>query len=201
MLNTYVLKYSTLSNPKIKPEVVDAIQNQLDHFSCSRSTFIQEFATRHIASYEQAGESRTYLFLEEERNRLLGFFTLGMSSVEWGKVRESQGWKAAFTKKERRAIEQSMFGKKGFIGVYTIGELVRADGVSSEELPGYIILASAIEKISAARDIAGGRFVLVDSRKKLFEHLYKPVGFIQIDERSNPNPDETEPFVVSLLVL
>lgn len=197
----YILPFGDILNGRIDPEQAERIMKQLSLFSCQRSQHITDFSREKMTAYEQASESRSYLFLKAKDDELLGFFTLGLTSMEWGNIENSDGWRKGFTKKQRRALSHGLFKRSGFVGMFTIGELARKDGIGKEELPGALILSAALHYIEEARKFSGGRFVLVDSRRKLFEALYQQAGFVEVDTRPSPNEGEIEEFVISILPL
>lgn len=100
----YILPFGDILNGRIDPEQAEHIMKQLSLFSCRRSQHITAFSREKMTAYEQASESRSYLFLREQDNELLGFFTLGLTSMEWGNIENSDGWRKGFTKKQRRAL-------------------------------------------------------------------------------------------------
>ena len=183
------------------PERAERIRESLGTFSCKRSSNIEDFIHGNMENSERWGESRSFLILEKGTDRLLGFFTLGLTTVSWNDVQDSDAWRQGVSGKKRKRMAKGLRVRDGHIGVYTIGELARADGVSSEELPGMALLDEAVNCILAARSRVGGRFVLVDSRPVLYERLYSRVGFTEFSRRESPNNNETEEFIVSLLFL
>ncbi|NMN02664.1 hypothetical protein [Bifidobacterium panos] len=183
-----------------EPERAERIKDSLGSFSCRRSPHIERFAHRQMEIAEKQGESRSYLLLEQGTDAFLGFFTLGLTSVDWEQVENSDGWKSAYGKKKRKSFSSGLMKRDGsHIGVFTIGELARDDNVSAEELPGAQILREALGYVIEAQHITAGRFVLVDSREILYRKLYGLAGFTEIAQRKSPNPDEDIPFVVSIL--
>ncbi|WP_158520386.1 hypothetical protein [Bombiscardovia coagulans] len=161
-------------------------------------TIVDFMATGEVYWNEDCGESRTYLVLEKGSNDLLGFFTLGITSLEWTSVKNSEFWQGLSGKKQKH-LSRHMHNKDGFIGVYTIGELARRNDVGRERLPGETLLQEALARILEARQIAGGRFVLVDSRKKLYERLYSKAGFQKVAEKESPNGPDDGIFFISML--
>lgn len=184
---------------KNEPERVEVIKKALDTFSCVRSPFIENFVHKDIIESEECGESRSFLLLEEGTDRLLGFFALGITSILWEDVEKSDGWRKAHTRRERRVLSRGLHLKNGHVGAFTIGELARADNVSKDELSGETLLGEALSTIMKARRMVGGRFILVDSRRKLYERLYSNAGFMEFDVRKSPNEGDSEEFVVSVV--
>lgn len=182
-----------------EPERVEVIKKALDTFSCVRSPFIEKFVHEDIIKSEECGESRSFLLLEEGTDRLLGFFALGITSILWENVEKSAGWRKAHTKKERRVLNRGLHLKDGYVGAFTIGELARADTVSKNELSGETLLGEALSMIMKAHRMVGGRFILVDSRRKLYERLYSNAGFMEFAVKDSPNEGESEEFVVSIV--
>lgn len=176
------------------------LKKQMKEFSCCRSSTIQSFITTDkIYNGENHGESRSYVICDSNR-RLNGFFTLGITAIEWNTVEKSSAWKA-LSRKKKKHLGNYLRTNAGYIGIYTIGELARKDGVKSEDLPGKVILMFALRSILKASKIAGGRFVLVDSRRTVFDSLYHEAGFMEVGTKESPNKGEDEQFIISLLPL
>lgn len=175
------------------------MKKALDTFCCERFPFIENFVHKEIIRFEQCGESRSFLLLEKGTDRLLGFFALGITSILWENVEKSEGWRKAHTKNERRVLSRGLHLKDGHVGAFTIGELARADGVSKNELSGETLLGEALSMVMKARRMVSGRFILVDSRRKLYERLYSKAGFTEFSVRNSPNEGDSEEFVVSVV--
>lgn len=69
----YILPFGDILNGRIDPEQAEHIMKQLSLFSCRRSQHITAFSREKMTAYEQASEYRSYLFLREQDNELLGF--------------------------------------------------------------------------------------------------------------------------------
>lgn len=183
------------------PSFEEIIKPQLANFECEMpSASIQKFITGDMVhAYEKYGESRTYLINRKDKGEVLGFFTVGLSSFELP-TDDDPFWKNMSRSVRKRHVS-GVHTKQGVVGTYTIGELARRKGIGSETLPGSVILKEAIKQVQNAQQYAGGRFVLVDSRKTLYHCLYKPAGFRKVTTKESPNGEGEEEFIVSVRLL
>lgn len=184
--------------------LVDSLKQQMKGFECDvQSSTIERFVcTDQVYLKEKCGESRTYVMYErpdgESEPVLLGFFTLGVTSLQWETV-ENSDYYLGLNNKQKKHLTQFLYGRRDHIGLYTIGELARAKSTPKEKLPGAVILKEALDMVKRAQQIAGGRFVLVDSLPVLYERLYKGAGFEVVDEKKVPGEKGEEDCYVSLL--
>lgn len=201
------IEYSVAGIAQMKrtlgPSFEDIIKPQLTDFECEMpSDSIQRFINSDMVhSYEKYGESRTHLILATREGEpiVLGFFTVGLSSFQLPTEGDS-----FWENMSRRVKKQHISGihtKEGVVGTYTIGELARRKGIGSDALPGSVILKEAIKQVQNAQQYAGGRFVLVDSRKTLYDCLYEPAGFRKVTTKESPNGEGEEEFIVSVRLL
>ena len=172
--------------------VAGTVRRQLDSFSCARSTHIEKFARESVHRWEKNGNSRTYVLittLSDGTIRVPGFFTVGMTSLDLSRA--------------SNAVRKKLMGDISFeqTGAFSIAELARADDFSNAQLPGSTILDEAKSVIKKARGLVGGRFLVVDSRKEIFERLYRPAGFREVDIAEPPPGMEDASFVTSCAVI
>jgi hypothetical protein len=166
------------------------VKERLAAFNCKRSPHIQEFARGAVHRWEKHGHSRTYVLLTGEVDfQVPGFFTVGMTSLD-------------FSRASRRTRERLMGDiSMEQTGAFSIAELARSDDFTNAQLPGSVILDEAKAVISRARAWVGGRFLVVDSRQEIFDRLYQPAGFKQIDVATPPIGMEDTSFVTSCAVI
>ena len=121
--------------------------------------------------------------------RVPGFFTVGVTSLDLTRA--------------SKTVRKKLMGDISFdqTGAFSIAELARSDDFSNAELPGSTILDEAKSVIKSARGLVGGRFLVVDSRKEIFERLYQPAGFRQVDVSAAPIGMEDADFVTSCAVI
>jgi hypothetical protein len=180
--------------------IAHKIKQSMKDFECLDLRTITRFITSdQVYLTEKHAESHTHLILNKNDRSLIGFFTLGLTSVDWEKVECSDGWSGLSGKKRDRYSKGMYLQEDPHIGVYTIGELARSKQIEPKDFPGSIILKEALGQLFEACELAGGRFILVDSMRKLYDHLYSRAGFIEIDSKPAPDPDDTEEYVVSIL--
>lgn len=171
--------------------LADGVNERLSQFRCERSSHLQNFARTDVHKYEAHGHSRTYVIItaSDETIDVAGFFTVGMTALNLTQA----------TASARKKLMGSVSLKQ--TGAYSIAELARSDDYSSEQLPGSTILDEAKEVIKRARNYVAGRFVVVDARQEVFEQLYRPAGFRQIDVATPPLDMQDVAFVTACAVI
>ncbi|MCI2158474.1 hypothetical protein [Bifidobacterium crudilactis] len=193
-----VSELDSLSDQKI----VQNLKSQMRDFECLDTRTVKRFiTTENVYIAEDHGESRTYLAINEDDNSMIGFFTLGLTSVKWEKITCSEGWSALSKKKQAKYSKGVRQSTDGYVGVYTIGELARSSRFTHEDFPGTVLLREAISQVMRAREISGGRFLLVDSLQHLYDALYSKAGFIRIGDLEAPDEDDEAQYCVSILTL
>lgn len=170
------------------PELRDRVYARLQEFECERSEHLQAFARHTVAKWEQHGHSRTYVLINPVGDGdidVAGFFTVGMTALDYSNANSSL----------RKKLSGAVSSKR--TGAYSIAELARSDRYTSEDLPGSVILSEAKRVIAEARQYVAGRFAVVDCQPKVFENLYEPAGFRQIDVAEPPKGMEDHNFITA----
>lgn len=172
--------------------VLSAFQSLLleciNSFTCKKSSYHEDFLKQKAAPNDAVNTSKTYILFntnlleklehkvlseEEQEFLVIGYYTIGLASLNCEKESISS------TTKKR--LRNHHYRKDGAIGCFVIGELCRSDKYTNSDIPGSEILSACIGSIKEAQDIIGGRFVLVESRKAVFDALYAPEGFSVIE--------------------
>jgi len=183
---------AAIADLKTYPDLLAHIESRLAAFECARSPHLQEFARGGYRNYERHGHSRTYVFMvpsAEHEVDVPAIFSVGQASLDFSKA----------TASHRKRLMGNY--SQEHTGGYLIAELARADGYSSRQLPGRVILEEAMAAIHQARRHVGGRFVLVDSQELVAERLYAPYGFRRLALCDPPRGMEQASFVTSVLVI
>lgn len=176
-----------------RPDLKQHVEAKLTEFQCARSPHLQKFAQGEYQRYEQYDHTRTYVFLAPSSGgvEVPAFFSVGKA------VLDLSGANSASKTLKKRLMGDFSFTQNG---AYAIAELARDDRVSSETLPGKVILSEALDVVKAARRFIGGRFIIVDSQEKVFESLYQPYGFRKLGLSEPPRGMEGKNFVTSVLL-
>lgn len=170
------------------PALAQRVTASMASFPCERSAHIQDFARSKVAGAERYGASRTYVLLVPDREfgvDVGAFFTVGLVNISFENA--------------SKALKKKLTGSttRDKAGAYSIAELARSDRYGCSELPGSVILDEAKQVIARARRLVTGRFVVVDSQPHIFERLYRPAGFKQVDVATPPIGMEEVDFVTS----
>ncbi|WP_172145950.1 hypothetical protein [Bifidobacterium panos] len=201
MKNMHLFALRDVLSTDFDKEKADSIRKKISLFSCKRTEHIERFAHNQMITAESYGESRSFLFLEDDTDDLVGFFTTGLTVIDWPKQVEPSEWWQSLSKKRRNVFTKGVFSSNGIMPAFTIGEIARDDRYTNEDLPGETILRHALAKILEAQRYAAGRLILVDTRRKLFDRLYREAGFEVFGTRPSPNGEGDEEFVIALLSL
>ena len=170
----------------------DRIVERLQAFDCSKSAHLQNFARGEVYRWEAHGHSRTYVMITPDGDDdidVAAFFTVGMARLDLTKASKSQQKKLC----GNISMDQT--------GAFSIAELARSDRYTNVQLPGAMILESALAVIESARALVGGRFVVVDAQPVVFDALYSKAGFSQIATAASPRGMEDAAFITACRVL
>lgn len=177
-------------DPKLE-DLARLVRDRLDSFECERSPHIQDFARGAVHRWEKHGHSRTYVLISSEGGNVdvPGFFTVGVTMLDLSQASKSNRAKLMGD----ITMDQT--------GAFSIAELARSDRYSAAQLPGSVILDEAKEVVKRARGYIGGRFLVVDSRREIFDRLYGPAGFRMVNVAEPPRGMEDANFVTSCCII
>lgn len=190
-LNYSVVSLSSLADNKYEL-LRNRVMERLGEFKCARSTHLQQYARQNVTKWEKHGHSRTYVFiapLGDSDIVVPAFFAVGMNMMDLSEADRS------VKKKISGAISQLQ------TGAFCITEFARSDEFSSAQLPGHVILDEARNVICEARKYVGGRYLVVDSQRDVFEKFYSKHGFREIGLAQQPAGMEDSDFVTSCCVI
>lgn len=167
---------------------MEVFGESISNFSCAKNEDLAEFLHNSAEKFERLDKSRTYLFVEKDElggPRILGYFSIAVHSVNvpegmgMRKIRMLDGYSA-----KRNGAVVSV------VPAYLIGQLAKND-MYSHELSGDEMLAAAISTIEKARNVAGGRLIVIDCKpiEKLHE-FYTRNGFILIGHDEETGLDQ-----------
>jgi hypothetical protein len=199
----------TLEKDSGVPDILARFLNSgIDSFECARSPHHTDFIRNKARNNEASGASRTYLLvnfdlLDELANTdtpaacdpaeyIVGYFAIGLTSLDLS----DEG----FSNKQRKRLRGGAYTKDGVLGCYVIGEICRSSRYTSEHVAGIAMLEDCIQAIRQAHSIAGGRCVIVESRKSVYESMYSKLGFDEMPIRGGQT-DDGEEMLVSILGL
>jgi len=149
------------------------LQSLLSSFHCSAEPAAENFLKNTAIRHEKNGISRTYLFLEQDREDkdiVVGFFTLAVKCLSVNKQHSIP-----------EEIFEQMNVDKGVAQAYLLGQLAKADG--TEKGFGRAMIEVAFEIFSNGNDMFGCRVVRLDCRDKLLGY-YESCGFTSAGKNS-----------------
>lgn len=159
------------------------LDNILKRFSCQNEKDLETFLHSKAIIYEKSNIGKTFLLvdekeLEDNNFKIIGFFTLGITSIDISNISSNR----------RRKMLDSIPGrdKLSSISAYLIGQLGRCDSYSKEKLPGEIILKEAYAAIDRAIEVIGGNLLILECREHMFSKFYEKYDFKKLyDELDN----------------
>lgn len=190
-----LIPYEVFSLAELEGEGFEAVREQvhasLESFDCERSSHLQEFARGKVHNGESHGHSRTYVLVTalDGVSDVAAFFTIGMATLD---LREA-------SKRLRTRLSGNIPVEQ--TGAFSIAELARHDRYSKDQLPGSVLLDEAKTIVKLARGLIGGRFLVVDAQRPVFNGLYAPAGFKEISLASSPVGMEQSEFITACCVI
>lgn len=130
------------------------VSDVLATFLCKKNPEVELFLHDSAIEFEKNSSARTYLLIDERTNKIAGYFTV---SIGFANISNSR----YLTTDER---EQLMVSKcpDYRIPCYLIGQLGRNDEYEHGYLSGTDMLERALSILGDAKDIVGGKFVIVE---------------------------------------
>ena len=160
-----------------------SLKETLSMFRCTNceseaSRDVMHFLTEEAIKMEKAGITRTYLVLNDTEWKkgniqIDGYFSIALKVLYFAKDIEKDILEAIFDDSTRKNCP-----------AYLIGQLARSE--KSSKGSGVQILTTALEYISEASDIVGGRLIYLDCVPDK-EQYYKDNGFKILQRKHNSN--------------
>ena len=155
----------------------------LSGFSCPKNFEVEDFIKNKALQTSRMSSSATYLVCSDRHNEFLGYFTI------MAKTYSVNG--RSLNSTNRRLVERfAEPDENGYYhaAVYLIAQIGKNFAVPDERrIEGHELLTLAIEKFEAAKNILGGKLVMVErevDRPKLLD-FYKGNGFKSWTNRLN----------------
>jgi len=150
-------------------------------FCCEKDDDITDFVRDKAVEYEKRDKCRTYLYydeqlLEEEgKFKVVGFFSLAMKTLKVPVVSTMSGGL-------KRKLGNLSDAEENLVA-FLIGQLGRDSSYPKDILNGKEMLQACYDLIASARDILGGRIIMLDCKPadRLCRY-YEDEGYIDITE-------------------
>lgn len=162
------------------------LQQILASFSCEQDVDIASFLYSKAVAFERLSKSRTYLIVDEISLKegtftILGYFSIALKSLS---IPETLSNRA---RKELDGFSGKLHGNPiQSIPCYLIGQLARNSLTDAKILTGNAILDLAYDTISAAVNLVGGRYIMIECRNiQSLIQFYKRNHFIEISNISD----------------
>ena len=152
----------------------------LSTFKCYRSKDSERFLKEIAVIHEKRGISRTYLIMDFDDKRILGYYTLAIKCL------------SADSSEIDPEIVRTMNIKDGIAQAYLIGQLARAD----DTVPGLgrMMISDALDRFSVANGMLGCRTVRLDCRDELIDY-YTLYGFRHIRKNFDNDLNQMAVFI------
>jgi len=159
-------------------------------FCCDKDDDITDFIRNKAVEYEKRDKSRTYIYFDEGclqetgKLKIVGFFSIAMKTLKIPVI-------DTMTKTLRKRFGNISDEDRNLVA-FLIGQLGRDTSYSKDILDGKRMLQDCYDLIASARDIIGGRLILLDCKptEKLCAY-YEEEGYIDITE----NDDELKHYI------
>ena len=158
---------------------LDFISTALSSFHCphqdSESLDVESFLKKHAVDYEKTGEARTYLLLNDdalsqEQVIIDGYFSIALKTLY-------------FNNEFSRLISESVYGNDSKSRpAYLVAQVGRNE--NAPKGTGGLLIETALEYISQASDIVGGRIAYLDCVPSL-RNYYEEKGFNYLQGKHN----------------
>lgn len=152
------------------------IKNLLKTFYNPLNQDIEDFLYNKSIDFEKRGISRTFLFLDNDKPKVLAFFSLAMGILHIQNVK---------SKNQKKKLAKG-FNNKEYIPVFLIAQLAKSYDVKKGE--GKQILETAVIFVKRASNYIGGKYLFLDvirkddgSHQKLLK-FYLDYGFVELME-------------------
>lgn len=151
-----------------------------EDFSCPPNPEVQDFLRKKAVQSSRLGASMTYLVYDRVTSRLLGYFTLVLKPFSIGKD------KLSATRRRLIGRFAEVDRDRYTAAVYLIAQIGKNFALDDgERIDGGDLLELAFEKLYAARELLGGKLVLVerDTRSPKLLDFYSRWNFRSWNER------------------
>lgn len=144
----------------------ETTRNVVSAFTVEKDLDVQTWFREKALAYEKSGNARTFLFLSESLE-VVAMFSLALN---------------VFTIPEKcsRRLRDDLtgYGHKmhKVVPCFLLGQFARDDSHSNLEISGKEMFIVVLEKIQKAREIVGGRFLMVDCKDSMIPY-YEKLGF------------------------
>jgi len=153
-------------------------------FYCEKDEDITDFIKNKAIEYEKRDKCRTYIYFDSNylektgRLKIAGFFSIAMKTIKVPVIE-------TMSKNLRKKLGNISDSEQNLV-VFLIGQLGRDSSYMKDFLDGKKMLQDCYALIASARDIVGGRLILVECKPidkvcRMYEHE----GFIDITENGD----------------
>ena len=141
-----------------------------DYESVYKSS-VDDFLSKNSIPMEKRGECRTYIAINPNDSKIIGFFSIGVRCLQ---IPDGCGLSKTMLRKLNRSEDN-------VAQAYLLGQLSRAEGYKGF---GRILIDEALKKIKEAYEIVGCRLVRIDCTDRLIGY-YEEHGFHYVKKNAD----------------
>ena len=150
------------------------VKKLLKTFTCNINLDLQNFLHNKAITFEKNLRSRTYLYIDNKNQNVIGYFTIAINYLE--------------TKNLDKSLVEYINGHTtptNALPCYLIGQIAISDDYRNKKL-GKFLLDDALEIIDDTQIKLGGRFITIDSvnDEKVLD-FYRQNSFVEIQKDEN----------------
>ena len=164
----------------MKEKDKDELSSLLASFKCSRNRDSERFLRKTALKHEMKSISRTYLMMDTDEKRIMGYVTLAFKCLD---VKDPNV--------ESDVIEL-MNLNEGVAQAYLVGQLAKADDAVTGL--GKIMLDMAVIRFTKGKDMFGCRMIRLDCKDELIEY-YKSNKFQLIAKNEEKDLNQMAIFI------
>jgi hypothetical protein len=135
---------------------INKLLAMLSEFKCSRNKDTERFLKKVALKHEAKNISRTYLVVDTDSGKILGYFTLAFKCLNVKDIEMPAD------------VSEPMNIKDDIAQSYLIGQLARSD--DAERGSGKLMLEEALKTFSKGKDMFGCQTVRLDCRDELIDY-------------------------------
>ncbi|KKC23143.1 hypothetical protein [Streptococcus dysgalactiae] len=149
-------------------------------FKCEREKDLEVFLQQRAVTYDKSNLGKTSLIIDKEdyecnnRFSIMAFFTIGQTSLDIENL--------SINKRKKLLGQVPGRDRLKSYPAYLIGQLGRSDYFTSKDIDGDTILNECYSEIRKVQRIIGGRLLLLECRKHMFNKFYEKKGYVKLSE-------------------
>ena len=176
----------------------EVLQQVFSTFCCNKNPDVERFLLEQSINFTKKNQSVTYIVLEAEEGKIIGYFTITIKPITVNGDRFSNAVKRKLARVSEQDAENGFYS----LSAYLIAQLGKnfKDG-ANEKISGEQLLELAVEKIKELQYMAGGMviFLEAENNEKLMQFYEEKNGFKRFDVKEVRTNTQDRHTLVQLL--